>query len=362
MLDVLANKTLKDMADMSQIRQRRLCYAASAIPGALLTIYSVINLVLQVRYPFVVLNSISALLCFITLWRLKRSPRFCSTTLVNIALIITAVAHVVLPERHLFWVFPVIATVIIINRFKSALHYAIFFSLFLAGMLLAEWLNILPYTFTIDTLSAPLYTSYLAMCISCLTSNYYYRKTNQYLKDLYSAGIEELAYTDPLTGLSNRWSFEEWATRKLRQQRNSAALTALVFLDVDNFKYINDSLGHDAGDEVLQLFAKRLDNCVRHTDRSTQKHEYSVCRYAGDEFLLLLSDVPDLDTLKSILNRISESCSDKVEIGAYLQSVTFSIGVSLFGKDGDTLEKLIRCADQAMYVSKHNGKNQYSFY
>ena len=126
-----------------------------------------------------------------------------------------------------------------------------------------------------------------------------------YIQTLYREGIEELAYLDQLTGLANRWSFETWARAKLEEldQTHSNTVTALVFLDIDNFKHINDNYGHDVGDRVLKHFATRLKNNIRNKDRKTDKHDYSIARFAGDEFVLMLYDVrckKDLDTIMDL--------------------------------------------------------------
>ncbi|MCV5917288.1 GGDEF domain-containing protein, partial [Escherichia coli] len=118
--------------------------------------------------------------------------------------------------------------------------------------------------------------------------SYYYAKVVSYIQTLYREGIEELAYLDQLTGLANRWSFETWARAKLHDIDHSdeCSVTALVFLDIDNFKYINDTYGHDVGDQVLKAFATRLKKSIRNSDRKTDKHDYSIARFAGDEFVL----------------------------------------------------------------------------
>ncbi|MFA0070166.1 GGDEF domain-containing protein, partial [Vibrio breoganii] len=102
--------------------------------------------------------------------------------------------------------------------------------------------------------------SLFTMSLVCHTSAYYYTQAVSYIQRLYKEGIEDLAYRDQLTGLANRWSFERWASEKLATVDSERSLTALVFLDIDDFKGINDSYGHDVGDSVLQHFANRLSN------------------------------------------------------------------------------------------------------
>ena len=136
----------------------------------------------------------------------------------------------------------------------------------------------------------------------------------------------------------------------------------MLFIDIDNFKGINDSFGHDVGDSVLKHFAQRLANCVRSTERERDEREQSVCRYAGDEFIILLHGIASRDELDVILARIINLSTDFAEIEQYQLEVTFSTGVALLSEHGDTLVELINKADQAMYDAKRKGKNQYSFY
>jgi diguanylate cyclase (GGDEF)-like protein len=168
---------------------------------------------------------------------------------------------------------------------------------------------------------------------------------------------------DQLTGLANRWSFENWAEAKLQNTKgDKRSITALVFLDIDDFKSINDTYGHDVGDRVLQHFARRLKNNVRSKDRKTDKHDYSIARFAGDEFVLLLYDVNSREDLENILKRICHLFEDTYESSERINKLTISVGVSLFPQDADTLPELTRCADKAMYAAKHGGKNQYRYY
>lgn len=115
---------------------------------------------------------------------------------------------------------------------------------------------------------------------------------------------------------------------------------------------------------MLKHFAQRLKNNVRHSDRRTERHDYSIARFAGDEFVLLLYDVKSLQDLDSILHRISHLFEEPYKEGdtKLLNNLTVSAGAALFPLDADNLEELTRCADKAMYAAKHGGKNQYRYY
>jgi diguanylate cyclase (GGDEF)-like protein len=166
--------------------------------------------------------------------------------------------------------------------------------------------------------------------------------------------IEFLANHDMLTGLPNR----NFAMGRIEQTLVSASRlehrTALLFLDLDNFKTINDSLGHDGGDELLRQVARRLAACIRRAD--------SVSRHGGDEFLIMLTDVGTSQAAASVAAKITEVLSEPFQILGREVSTSTSIGVAMFPEDGETLDVLIRCADSAMYQAKEEGRNTYRFY
>jgi diguanylate cyclase (GGDEF)-like protein/PAS domain S-box-containing protein len=166
-----------------------------------------------------------------------------------------------------------------------------------------------------------------------------------------------LAYHDKLTGLPNRVLFEEMLELALARARRHGLAVGVVFLDLDNFKLVNDSLGHHAGDELLAQLAERLRGCTRETDL--------VARQGGDEFLLLLSDIdrgaggPAVDTdlmvAESVAARVHEAMQAPFDLSGTPFYATGSIGISLFPRDADDAESLMRNADAAMYQSKKAG-------
>ncbi|MDG3086012.1 GGDEF domain-containing protein [Vibrio hannami] len=260
----------------------------------------------------------------------------------------------------MFWVFPLLASAIYLNEFKTSLAISITFCAFTA--LYTSYTDVSASLNLNSAFENRLLVALIVTCALCLLSNYYYSKSMSYMQELYRSGIQELAYKDRLTGLANRWTFETWAKKTLQENKNSENITALIFLDIDNFKPINDTHGHHAGDQVLKHFAQRLSNCIRGVNRETNKHEFCVARYAGDEFMLLLHDIPSMKDLEGIIQRISVLFSDDLDKKGSIGLLTFSIGISIYRQDADDLRELIRCADKAMYEAKHSGKNRYKFY
>lgn len=166
--------------------------------------------------------------------------------------------------------------------------------------------------------------------------------------------IEFLAYHDVLTGLPNRSLFNDRMQQAISQSKRDQCEFALLFVDLDGFKGINDSFGHAVGDQLLQMVADRLRASVREGD--------TVARLGGDEFMVLLRAVSDDLDLKNIVSKLIERLARPYELSAGYASITASVGVSRYPSDGRVAEKLMSCADEAMYQAKHAGKNRYSLW
>lgn len=166
--------------------------------------------------------------------------------------------------------------------------------------------------------------------------------------------IEYLAYHDILTGLPNRTLFNDRMNQAITQAKRDQAEFSLLFVDLDGFKDVNDMHGHAAGDQLLQMVAERLRSCVREGD--------TVARLGGDEFIVLLRDVSDHAGLMNITQKIIERIADRYELGDAIANVTASIGISRYPRDAVLAEKLLTCADEAMYAAKHGGKNRYALW
>ncbi|WP_075292873.1 GGDEF domain-containing protein [Pararhizobium arenae] len=160
-----------------------------------------------------------------------------------------------------------------------------------------------------------------------------------------------LAHYDPLTGLPNRASIFEKLTRAIDEASQNETRSAVVFLDLDNFKSINDTYGHQGGDEVLKATAARLVNCLGPED--------SVGRFGGDEFVILLRHPPeDRSALLLLIDGMREHLSGPIQIGGQTLRVTISLGVSRLPDDGATLDEILAKADAAMYRSKSSGRDR----
>ncbi|HOF50899.1 MAG TPA: EAL domain-containing protein [Rhodoferax sp.] len=166
--------------------------------------------------------------------------------------------------------------------------------------------------------------------------------------------IEYLAYHDPLTGLPNRMLLEDRMQQSLAHAERNHFRLALLFLDLDNFKKINDSLGHATGDILLKEIASRLGECVRDTD--------TISRQGGDEFVLILNDLPDPDACLPVLVKILNRLQDPFMADGNELSTSVSIGIAVYPEDGRDFETLRKKADMAMYRAKEAGRNTYHFF
>ena len=166
--------------------------------------------------------------------------------------------------------------------------------------------------------------------------------------------IEYLAYHDALTGLPNRLLVQDRFVQAMAQAERNGTHVALVYLDLDNFKTINDTLGHAAGDELLKDVARRLRESVRDSD--------TISRQGGDEFLLMLCDLSDAETVPAIVIKIMDRLQEPLRLESLELSASASIGVAIGPQDGTDFETLRKKADMAMYRSKEAGRNTYHFF
>jgi diguanylate cyclase (GGDEF)-like protein/PAS domain S-box-containing protein len=166
--------------------------------------------------------------------------------------------------------------------------------------------------------------------------------------------VLQLARFDSLTGLANRNMFHQDLDRALRRGAAQDTGFALLFIDLDRFKYVNDTLGHDAGDELLKVTSTRLSSLLRGADR--------LARLGGDEFVVLLDNVTDPATLSKVASRLLTELAEPVELCGRMMQISGSVGISLYPADGRDAATLLKNADTAMYLAKSRGKNNFQFF
>ena len=166
--------------------------------------------------------------------------------------------------------------------------------------------------------------------------------------------LDHMAHHDALTNLPNRLLFGDRLKHALRHQQRTRRQLALMFLDLDGFKKINDSLGHPAGDDLLKQVAKRLLLSARQDD--------TVARLGGDEFTIILEDLDKQDNVQEIADRILDSLSNPFDVAEREVFLSASIGISMYPQDGNDVTALMKHADVAMFKAKKDGGNKYQFY
>ncbi|KPA98348.1 putative bifunctional diguanylate cyclase/phosphodiesterase [Pseudomonas asplenii] len=182
------------------------------------------------------------------------------------------------------------------------------------------------------------------------------RRVNALLSQLDQArlSLAQVAHYDALTNLINRRGFNQIFAERLIERSSNGGMLAVMFLDIDHFKRINDSLGHDAGDELLKVIAA-------HIKSATRSHDDVVARFGGDEFCILIS-LHKRDEARHMAQRIMQKMKEPIELAGRRMVMTTSIGIAVFPEDGQTCEELLKNADLALYQSKEAGRNSLHFF
>ena len=168
------------------------------------------------------------------------------------------------------------------------------------------------------------------------------------------ATIHKQVNIDSLTGLSNRRLFLDRLQRAIIKSHRAGQKLALMFLDLDHFKDVNDTLGHATGDRLLQEVTQRLKDCIRETD--------TLARPGGDEFTLIMGELDDFRGIDRVAQCILHSIEAPFQLGGEQCYVSFSIGITLYPDDATDMEELLKKADQAMYAAKHQGRNRFCYF
>lgn len=166
--------------------------------------------------------------------------------------------------------------------------------------------------------------------------------------------LEYFAFHDPLTGLANRQRLRESLERQIQEMKAKDKYLTVMYVDLDDFKRVNDTMGHEAGDRLLQIVAKRIKGSVRNNDM--------VARLGGDEFAILLADLDGRDDAVTIASNVIQSIVLPVHLGPREAIVSATCGITVFPEDSENADELLRYADLALYASKRSGKNRYGFF
>ena len=205
------------------------------------------------------------------------------------------------------------------------------------------------------------------ICVQNYNNDYIFKEEDkkilQYVSDQIAMAIKrkiddiqihKQAHYDDLTGLTNKALFHDRLETELHHAKRKEELLAVLFIDLDNFKYVNDSMGHDVGDKLLKIISSKLSNSVRKGD--------TVSRWGGDEFTILLPNIKRISGIFNLCDRILNHNFKNIIIEGQELHITGSIGIAMYPQDGNNPDLLIKNADAAMYKSKELGKNQFHLY
>jgi diguanylate cyclase (GGDEF)-like protein/PAS domain S-box-containing protein len=166
--------------------------------------------------------------------------------------------------------------------------------------------------------------------------------------------LQRLSHYDSLTGLPNRMLFNERLEQAITQCKRKGVTMALMFMDLDKFKMVNDTMGHDAGDLLLKEVTNRISGCLREID--------TVARLGGDEFTVILVETASQDEAGIVAKKIIELLNSPFQLGEHTANIGTSVGISLYPKDGSDSATLIKRADLAMYAVKQSGRNNFQYF
>ncbi len=186
---------------------------------------------------------------------------------------------------------------------------------------------------------------------------YFFEKLNKALKDTIEEQKElyhHQAQYDGLTKIPNRGLFLDRLSQSIKSAKRSKTKVAVLFIDLDYFKDINDSLGHDIGDSVLVEVAKRLNAQIRESD--------TVARLGGDEFAIIIDSFNEIRVVNNIVEKLFDSMAYPHECKENSLKLSLSLGITIFPEDSEYIETLLQNADKAMYRAKKSGRNTYCFY
>ncbi|WP_026287130.1 putative bifunctional diguanylate cyclase/phosphodiesterase [Gilvimarinus chinensis] len=353
--------------EMLMVRARRrniLCQALSILGIFFLCVFGSLCL-FNDSYFLGSILLLSAFVGLVNLYILKRSGDVersarvlsCILFVLSISLLITGGVN----NTGILWIYPIVAVNLFINRFWPAV---IVFGAFSASSILLLFTPLRDYLIASYSLTETIrfIISMLALNAICLVALRSEEQAYRTIIQLHDDDIRHMAYYDMLTGLPNRWSFKTNLERMLARAEKEKQRIALLYVDLDNFKQVNDQHGHECGDRVLLKFSRQLWEELRPTGQLFSLQKESIARLAGDEFVVLLSDMKDPLDAGNVAARILSLFDGGFNVDDLSHMIYASIGIAVYPDDAKNPSDLIHHADAAMYDAKHNGRNCYRFF
>lgn len=261
----------------------------------------------------------------------------------------------------ILWVYPIAAINLFINRFWPAVVVFSTFSIASALLLFTPLSGLLMTSYSMVE-SVRFILTLVALNTICLAALRSEEQAYRTIMQLHDDDVRKLAYYDALTGLPNRWTFKNNLERLLTRAGKDKQRIGLLYIDLDNFKQVNDHYGHDAGDQLLLKFSERLWEAIRPTDQLFTPQSESLARLAGDEFVVLLPSIKAPIDASIVASRILDVFKGGFEVDDVVHNVYASIGIAVYPDDATTPSDLLQQADAAMYDAKDHGRNCFRFF
>ena len=354
----------QEMIAVRNHRRYRLCQVLTIIGVVFLVVLGSTSLLgnNQVLGALLLSNGLVGLL---NLFLLKRSGNVeRAANILTVVLFILSMCLIITGGKDntgIMWVYPISAINLFINRFWSAVIVSVIFCL--ASILLfftpLSMLLMTSYTMVEAIRFILTVVALNTICLAALRSE---EQAYLTIMQLHNDDIRKLAYYDNLTGLPNRWSFKNNLERMLARADKDKQRIGLLYIDLDNFKQVNDHYGHDAGDQLLLKFSERLWEVIRPTDQIFTPQPESLARLAGDEFVVLLPNIKSPQDAGNVALRVLEIFKGGFEVDNFTHNVQASIGIAIYPDDGTTSRALLHQADAAMYSAKDSGRNSFRFF
>ncbi|MFW8589671.1 putative bifunctional diguanylate cyclase/phosphodiesterase [Glaciecola sp. 2405UD65-10] len=354
----------QDMLAVRYSRRYRLCQVLTILGVIFLFALGSLSLIdnAHILGALLISNGILGLLNLYLLSRTKNVER--AALILSGILFVLSMSLIITGGKSntgILWVYPIAAINLFINRFWPAVFVFCIFSVCSILLLLTPLSFLLMTTYTITEAIRFLLTM-LALNSICLAALRSEEQAYQTIMQLHEDDIRQMAYYDTLTGLPNRWSFKSNLQRAIEKAKKDEQSIGLLYIDLDNFKQVNDQFGHEAGDKLLLEFSERLSNAIRPADKLHMPMAGSLARLAGDEFVVLLPNIKNASNASDIAERILAIFNGGFVVDGASHMVYASIGISIYPDDATEPSELLHNADAAMYNAKHNGRNCFRFF
>lgn len=353
--------------EMLAVRQRRrytLCHVLTILGVLFLCEFGTLSLV-NGAYILGCILILNAFMGMVNLYLLKRSGNVerASAILSGILFVLSMSLLITGGENNtgMLWIYPIVAINLFINRFWPAV---IMFGIFSAATILLLFTPISALLMTTYSFTEAIrfMLTMLALNLMCLAALRSEEQAYQTIMQLHADDIRQMAYYDTLTGLPNRWSFKTNLERMITRAEKDKQRIALLYIDLDNFKQVNDQHGHEAGDQLLLKFSERLGEAIRPNDQLFNPQTESLARLAGDEFVVLLPNIKDPLDASTVATRILDIFEGGFKVDDVDHMIYASIGIAVYPDDTTEPSNLLHYADVAMYDAKHNGRNCFRFF